>query len=143
MAKTLTLDGVRWPRILSFFSGIGMMAASILTMRHYFLANFPENIFEGSFCDISVFFNCDSSAFSVISQVMGIPLGFFGIIVGALVALGALFPSESFERTNSFIAFFNILGVIALFTYSVFIRGSLCLLCTGFYVFSLLSFSFS
>ena len=140
MAKTLTLGGMRWPRILSFFSGIGMMVASFLTLRHFFLANYPENIFEGSFCDISAFFNCDSSAFSVISQVMGIPLGYFGIIVGALVALCALFPSESFERTNSFIAFLNILGVIALFAYSVFIMGSLCLLCTGFYVFSLLSF---
>jgi uncharacterized membrane protein/protein-disulfide isomerase len=139
MAKTLTLDGVRWPRILSFSSGIGMMVTSFLTIRHFFLANYPENIFEGSFCDISAFFNCDSSAFSVISQVMGIPLGFFGIIVGALVALGALFPSESFERTNSFIAFFNILGVIALFAYSVFFMGSLCLLCTGYYIFSLLS----
>ena len=140
MAKTLTLDGVRWPRILSFFSGVGMMVASILTMQHYFLANFPENIFEGSFCDISAFFNCDSSAFSVISQVMGIPLGFFGIILGVLVALGALFPSESFEHTNSFIAFFNILGVIVLFAYSVFFMGSLCLLCSGYYFFSLLSF---
>ncbi len=140
MARTLTLDGMRWRRIFSFFSGIGMMAASILTMRHYFLANFPENIFEGSFCDISAFFNCDSSAFSTISQVMGIPLGFFGMIVGALVALGALFPSESFERTNSFIAFWNSLGVIALLAYSVFVMRSLCLLCTGFYIFSLLSF---
>lgn len=140
MAKTLTLDGVRWPRILSFFSGVGMMAASILTMRHYFLANFPENIFEGSFCDISAFFNCDSSAFSVISQVMGIPLGFFGVIVGILVALGALFPSESFERTNSFIAIFNLLGVLALLAYSVFFMGSLCLLCSGYYIFSFLSF---
>ena len=140
MTKTLTLDGVRWPRILSFFSGVGMMVASILTMQHYFLANFPENIFEGSFCDISAFFNCDSSAFSVISQVMGIPLGFFGIILGVLIALGALFPSENFERTNSFIAFFNILGVIALFAYAVFFMESLCLLCTGYYFFSLLSF---
>ena len=117
-----------------------MIVASILTMQHYFLANFPENIFEGSFCDISAFFNCDSSAFSVISQVMGIPLGFFGIILGVLIALGALFPSENFERTNSFIAFFNILGVIALFAYAVFFMESLCLLCTGYYFFSLLSF---
>jgi uncharacterized membrane protein/protein-disulfide isomerase len=140
MAKTLTLDGMRLPRTLSFFSGIGMMVASILTMRHYFLANYPESIFEGSFCDISAFFNCDSSAFSVISQVLGIPLGFFGIIVGALVALGALFPSESFERTNAFIALLNMLGVIALLVYSVFVMGNLCLLCTGFYLFSLLSF---
>ncbi len=140
MAKTLTLDGVRWPRILSFFSGIGMVAAAVLTMRHFFLANYPKTIFEGSFCDISAFFNCDSSAFSAISQVMGIPLGYFGIIVGALVALGAVFPSESFERTNSFIALLNILGVIVLLVYSVFFMGSLCLLCTGFYIFSLLSF---
>jgi uncharacterized membrane protein/thiol-disulfide isomerase/thioredoxin len=140
MAQTLTMDGLRWRRTFSFFSGIGMMAASILTMRHYFLANFPETIFEGSFCDISAFFNCDSSAFSGISQVMGVPLGFFGMIVGALVALGALFPSESFERTNSFLAFWNFLGVIALLAYSVLVMKSLCLLCTGFYIFSFLSF---
>jgi uncharacterized membrane protein/protein-disulfide isomerase len=117
-----------------------MMVASILTIRHFFLANYPENIFEGSFCDISAFFNCDSSAFSSLSAILGVPIGFFGLMVGALVALGVLFPSERFERTNSFIAFFNILGVIALFTYAVFVMKSLCLLCTGFYVFSLLSF---
>jgi uncharacterized membrane protein/protein-disulfide isomerase len=140
MDKTLTMDGFRWPRILSVFSGIGMMAASLLTIRHFFLANYPETIFEGSFCDISVFFNCDSSAFSSISQVWGIPIGYFGLIVGALVTLGVFFPSESFERTNTFIAFLNTLGVIGLFIYSVFFLGSLCLLCTGFYIFSILSF---
>lgn len=140
MAQTLTLESARWPRILSFISGIGMMAASFLTIQHYFLANYPENIFEGSFCDISSFLNCDSSAFSSISAVMGVPIGFFGLIVGALVALGALFPSESFERTNSFIALINVTGVVALFAYAVFYMGSLCLLCTGFYLFSLVSF---
>ena len=102
MERTLTLNGMRWTRILSFLAGAGMMVASILTIHHFFLANYPENIFEGSFCDVSAFFNCDSSAFSPISQFLGIPLGFFGMIVGALVVLGAVFPSESFERTNSF-----------------------------------------
>ncbi len=139
MEISLTLGGTRWPRILSFFSGIGMMAASLLTLQHYFKANFPKSIFEGSFCDISAFFNCDSSAFSPISQIMGIPLGYFGLVVGVLVALGALFPSEKFERTNSFLAIFNALGVVALFLYTVFVLGSLCLLCSGFYLFSLLS----
>ncbi|MDH4218122.1 MAG: thioredoxin domain-containing protein [Candidatus Aminicenantes bacterium] len=138
-SSTLTVDRVRVPLILIFFSGIGMMAASILTIQHFFLANYPESIFEGSFCDISAFFNCDSSAFSSISQLMGIPLGFFGLIVGALVALGTLFPSESFERTNTFIALFNGLGVIGLFLYSVLVMKSLCLLCTGYYLFALLS----
>ena len=140
MEKSLTLNGTTWQRILSFFSGIGMMVASILTIRHFFLANYPSSIFEGAFCDISAFFNCDSSAFASISQVGGVPLGYFGLFVGALVALGALFPSERFERTNKFIAFISLLGVIGLFLYSVFFMGSLCLLCAGFYVFSVISF---
>jgi len=139
MENSLTLNGARWPRFLSFLSGIGMMVASFLTIRHYFVANFPESIFEGSFCDISAFFNCDSSAFSSISAILGVPLGYFGMIVGALVALGALFPSEKFERTNAFIALLNGMGVITLFLYTVFILGSLCLLCTGYYLFSILS----
>jgi len=140
MERTLTLGGIRWPRILSFLAGMGMMAASIMTMRHFFLANYPESIFEGSFCDISAFFNCDSSAFSLVSEFFEIPLGYFGMIVGALVVLGSVYPSESFEKTNAFIAFVNLLGVIALFLYSVFIARSLCLLCTGFYIFSIMSF---
>ncbi len=140
MKKSLTLNGPTWPRILSFISGIGMIAASVLTIRHFFLANYSTSIFEGSFCDISAFFNCDSSAFALISQVGGVPLGYFGLVVGFLVALGALYPSESFERTNTSVALINLMGVIGLFFYSVFILHSLCLLCTGFYLFSILSF---
>jgi uncharacterized membrane protein/protein-disulfide isomerase len=139
MDKTLTLNGNR-RRFLSFLAGAGMMTASVMTLRHFFLANYPSSIFEGAFCDVSAFFNCDSSAFSVISQVLGIPIGYFGLFAGALVALGALFPSEAFERTNKSIALANVLGVMALFSYSVFILKSLCLLCTGYYAFSILSF---
>jgi uncharacterized membrane protein/protein-disulfide isomerase len=140
MNKSLTLDGVTGPRILSFISGLGMAVASALTVQHFFLANYPETIFEGSFCDISAFFNCDSSAFSAISQVMGIPIGMFGFIVGALVMMGAVYPSRKFEKTNSFISLVNIVGVIFLFAYSIFINQSLCLFCLGYYVFSFLSF---
>jgi protein-disulfide isomerase/uncharacterized membrane protein len=139
MEQSLTSGEWRWPRILSFVSGIGMAAASLMTIQHYFKANFPETIFEGSFCDISAFFNCDSSAFSSISQIGRIPLGYFGLVAGILVALGALFPSEKFERTNTFLAFFNGLGVITLFLYTVFILSTLCLLCSGYYFFSLMS----
>jgi len=140
MNKSLTLNGVTWPRILSFVTGLGMAAASVLTVQHFFLANYPESIFEGSFCDISAFFNCDSSAFSSLSQVMGVPIGLFGFIVGALVMLGAVFPSEKFELTNAFISLVNIAGVIFLFFFSIFINRTLCLFCLGYYVFSLFSF---
>jgi uncharacterized membrane protein/thiol-disulfide isomerase/thioredoxin len=111
-----------------------------MTIDHYFAANFPETIFEGSFCDINAFFNCDSSAFSNLSQIAGVPLGYFGLFVGGLVSLGALLPSPAFERTNKSISLLNALGVITLFIYTVFILGTLCLLCTGFYLFSLISF---
>jgi protein-disulfide isomerase/uncharacterized membrane protein len=117
-----------------------MAAFSLLTIEHYFAANYPSGIFEGSFCDISAFFNCDSSAYSPISVVWGVPVGYFGLILGGLVALGAVFPSESFERTNKTLSLLNILGVIALLVYSVAYLGSLCLLCSGFYAFSLLSY---
>jgi uncharacterized membrane protein/protein-disulfide isomerase len=117
------------------------MVASILTLRHFFMANYPATIWEGSVCDINAFFNCDSSAFSVISQIAGVPLGYFGLIVGALVSLGALFPSEAFERTNKSLATLNVVGVVALLLFSVFWLKSLCLFCAGYYVSSALSFA--
>jgi uncharacterized membrane protein len=117
-----------------------MVVFSIMTIDHFYAANYPESIFEGSFCDISTFFNCDSSAYAGIAVIAGVPLGYLGLFVGALVALGAVLPSTSFERTNKTISLFNAVGVVVLFIYSVFFLGSLCLLCSGFYVFSLVSF---
>jgi uncharacterized membrane protein len=134
------MDGITWPRTLSFLSGLGMIIASALSIQHFFAANYPESIFEGSFCDINAFFNCDSSAYSRVSQLWGVPLGYPGLVVGALVSLGALFPSARFERTNKSLAGWNALGVILLFLYSVLWLGSLCLFCTGYYVFAILSF---
>jgi uncharacterized membrane protein len=133
------MGGKVWLRSLSFLFGIGMAVFSVLTIEHYYAANYPTSIFEGSFCDISAFFNCDSSAYSEISAIGGVPLGYFGLFIGALVALGAVFPSAAFERTNKTISLVNAIGVVVLLLYSVIGLGSLCLLCSGFYVFSLAS----
>ncbi len=139
MQDSLTMSGKGWLRLLSFLFGIGMVVFSALTIEHYYAANYPTSIFEGSFCDISAFFNCDSSAYSEISAIGGVPLGFFGLFIGALVALGAVFPSAAFERTNKMISLVNAIGVVVLLLYSVIGLGSLCLLCSGFYLFSLAS----
>lgn len=128
--------GLRW---LSFAFGLGMAIASILTIDHYYSANYPTSIFQGSFCDINAFFNCDSSANSPISDIAGVPLGYFGLFIASLVMLGAVFPSTGFERTNKAISLVNSIGVIVLLLYSVIGLGSLCLLCSGFYVFSIAS----
>lgn len=134
-----TSENRNWLLSLHLIFGLGMIVSSFMTIRHFFLANYPTSIFEGSFCDINTFFNCDSSAYSVISTIGGVPLGYFGLMVGALVVLGALFPSLKLERTNRSIALVNVVGVIALFLFSVLYLKSLCLLCTGYYISSILS----
>ncbi len=135
---SLTLEN-RWPRYASFAAGLGMIVFSALTIQHFFAANYPASIYAGSFCDINAFFNCNSSAFSPLALVAGVPLGYFGLFMGALVCLGALFPSEKFERTNHSLAWLNAIGVVSLGAYSVIATRSLCLLCSGYYVFSLVS----
>ena len=139
MSPSLTLEGWTWKRVTSLAVGAGMALASYMTIRHFFAANYPESIWEGSFCDISAFFHCDSSAYSSISAIAGVPIGVFGAIIGGLVVLGALIPSTALERTNKSLALANGIGVVTLALYSVFVLGSLCLLCTGFYVSSLVS----
>jgi len=139
VSPSLTLEGWTGKRLASLAAGAGMVAASYMTIRHFFAANYPESIWEGSFCDISAFFNCDSSAYSSIASIAGVPIGVFGAIVGGLVVLGALIPSAALERTNKSLALANGIGVVTLALYSVFVLGSLCLLCTGFYVSSLVS----
>ncbi len=139
MQGVLVFEKSATARVLSFLCGIGMAVFSAITIQHFFAANYPLSIYEGSICDINAFFNCDGSAHSILSQVAGVPLGYFGLVVGVLVSMGALFHSIDFERTNRSIAVLNVLGVVALFLVSVFVLRSLCLYCTGFYLFSILS----
>lgn len=135
----LTIGGNPAGRLASFAAGLAMAVFSLLTIRHFFDANYPDSIFAGSFCDISAFFNCDSSAYSSLSALFDVPLGVPGLVIGALVMLGAVFPSEEFERSNRLVALVNGVGVIVLFLVSVLVIGSLCLLCTGYYIASLVS----
>ncbi len=139
MQGSLTLNGTTWPRVLSFVFGLGMVVSSLFTIEHFFAANYPATIWAGSFCDISAFFNCDSSAFAAISAIGGVPIGYLGVVTGALVCLGAVFPSEQFERSNKTISLLNVIGVVVLLVYSVAVMGSLCLLCAGYYAFSIAS----
>ena len=123
--------------VLTLLSGLGMAFGSVLTIRHYYEANFPASIYEGSFCDLNAFFNCDSSAFSSISTLFDVPLGAFGLVVGLAVAVAALLGGTKLTQTWTAILWLNLVGVVALLLYSVFGLGSLCLLCTIYYVFSL------
>lgn len=138
--KSLTLRGLNWLLIFHLLTSLLVILSAFLSLRHFFIANFPSSIFEGSFCDLSAFFNCDSSAYSFIAQIFGVPLGYFGIAIGLASLMGILFPSAGFERTNIFLSFFNVLGIIGLIVISIFILQSVCLFCVGYYIFSFINF---
>jgi D-alanyl-lipoteichoic acid acyltransferase DltB (MBOAT superfamily) len=94
--RSLTLRGMNKISILHLVTSLLVIVSAFLSLRHFFIANFPTSIFEGSFCDISPFFNCDNSAYSFIAQIFGVPIGYFGIAVGMASLMGILFPSKSF-----------------------------------------------
>jgi uncharacterized membrane protein/protein-disulfide isomerase len=138
--KSLTLKGITAASFLHLIISILVILSSYLSLRHFFVANFPTSLYEGSFCDFSTFFNCDNSAYSFLADIFGIPLGYFGIAVGLSSLMGIFFPSEAFERTNKFLNFLNVLGIAGLIFISVFILKSVCLYCIAYYLFSFLNF---
>jgi uncharacterized membrane protein/protein-disulfide isomerase len=139
--RSLTLKGINVVAIAHTLVSLLVIISAYLSLRHFFIANFPTSIYEGSFCDISAFFNCDSSAYSFIADIFGVPIGYFGIAVGLASLMGIVFPSAAFERTNKFLNFFNVLGILGLIFISVVILKSLCLLCTAYYIFSFVNFA--
>ena len=69
--RSLTLNGINPTVIIHLIVSILVISSSYLSLRHFFVANFPASIYDGSFCDISAFFNCDSSAYSFIAKISG------------------------------------------------------------------------
>ncbi len=130
-------QGGAWSRALGFLMGLGMVWASVLALNHFFQANYPTSIYDGGFCDINAFFNCDSSAYSALAQFWGVPMGYFGGFMGLVVMVGALLPTPDGSRTIRFLHLLNALGVVSLFLISVLILGSLCLICSIYYGFAL------
>ncbi len=138
--RSLTLNGINTISIIHLIVSILVIVSSYLSLAHFFSANFPTSIYDGSFCDISAFFNCDNSAYSVIAKIFDVPLGYFGIAIGLASLMGIIFPSAAFERTNLFLNFFNVLGIVGLIFISVFVLKSVCLFCLAYYLFSFINF---
>ncbi len=138
--RSLTLKGINLISTIHLIVSILVIASSYLSLNHFFKANFPTSIYDGSFCDISTFLNCDSSAFSFIATIFDVPLGYFGIAIGLASLMGILFPSAAFERTNTFLNFFNVVGIVGLIFISLFVLKSICLLCLTYYIFASINF---
>lgn len=122
--------------ILLFVLSAMMIGFSIYLTGHYFQLKFPTGLESGSLCNLNSYFNCDKTTLSAASNIMGVPISIFGIIIGGLVMLGLFIKNENFEKTVYFTLMVNMLGCVALFLYSLISLGGLCPFCTLYYIVS-------
>ncbi len=139
--KGLTTNGLTATNFLLIIVSACMIGVSIYLTSHFYEVLYPTTISGGKgLCDISSFLNCETATYSMISNIAGVPIAFFGIIVGLLFIFSALMPSQALERTSSAVAKYNFIGSLALFFFSIFVLGSLCPFCTVYYILSGIAF---
>jgi protein-disulfide isomerase/uncharacterized membrane protein len=122
--------------IVMFILSAIMITLSVYLTDHYFKVKFPTGIDAGSLCNISSIFNCDKTTHSAASNIAGVPISVFGIIIGFLVMIGIFIKNLNFEKTVYFLLILNFVGCVALFFYSLIALGSLCPFCTLYYIIS-------
>ena len=135
---SLTLQGFTPWRLSLALLSIVMIGVSIYLTDHYYEVQFPKTLVSGSMCDVSSFWNCDTATFSPLSSFMMVPTSVFGIIVGFIFFIGALFSRRDLETSNYMLAVINALGCLGLFTYSLVVLDGLCPGCTIYYLSSVL-----
>ena len=128
-------------RTVLFLSSLGMLLSSIYLVFHYYELKYPRYLYVKSFCDVSNAFNCDTATLSPLSQIAGIPIAAFGLVLGLIFLLSSIIPKKTLWSTNYTVAAFNFLACLFLFSYSLFVLKSLCPGCVLYYFFSLLVLS--
>ena len=116
-----------------------MVGFSAYLTSHYFEVKYPEGLSTASLCYINSFFNCDVTTNSPLSNIFGVPISLFGILIGLFVLAGYFFQSERVERTNRALLGVNVVGCTLLFLYSLIALGGLCPFCTLYYLASALA----
>lgn len=115
-------------------SAAAMVGLSLYLTVHYFRVKFPSNLSEGSLCDISSFFNCDAATHSALSNIGGVPISAFGLMIGIMIFVGYLFAPKKMEGTTYYVLGLNLIGCLILFIYSLAVLGTLCPFCTLYYI---------
>ena len=100
--------------IAIFVLSVLMIGFSIYLTGHYFELKFPTGLESGSLCNLNSFFNCDKTTLSPVSNIAGVPISLFGIIIGALTMIGMFVKSENYEKTIYFTLSVNMSGCVVL-----------------------------
>ncbi len=121
-----------WTRLARLALGLGMAVVAALTLRHFYQARFPASLADAAACRADSFFSCGNSALSPIAVIHGVPLGYFGFMLAALIVLGAIVPSARLERTTRALVLLGALVATLLSLYSVIWLRSLCVTCSSY-----------
>lgn len=132
--KSIYSDSSMNTTIALFVLSALMIGFSIYLTGHYFELKFPTGLASGSLCNLNSFFNCDKTTLSAASNIGGVPISLFGIVIGALTMIGLFFKNENYEKTVYFTLMLNMVGCILLFLYSLIGLGGLCPFCTLYYI---------
>ena len=82
--KELGNAPINW-HIINWVSIIGMIATSLYLTNHYFEVHFPTGLTGGSLCDINSFFTCSAATHSHLSNLFGVPISLFGLLIGVFI----------------------------------------------------------
>ncbi|MEA9356872.1 thioredoxin domain-containing protein [Bacteriovorax sp. PP10] len=137
--KSVYLESSMNTTIAIFVLSALMIGFSIYLTGHYFELKFPTGLESGSLCNLNSFFNCDKTTLSAASNIAGVPISIFGILIGALTMIGMFVKNENYEKTIYYILIINLVGCVLLFFYSLFGLGGLCPFCTLYYITSALT----
>lgn len=132
--KSVYLESSMNTIIAIFVLSALMIGFSIYLTAHYFELKFPSGLNAGSLCNLNSFFNCDTTTLSPASNIAGVPISIFGIIIGALTMIGLFVKNENYEKTIYFTLLINFVGCVLLFFYSLIALGGLCPFCTLYYI---------
>lgn len=137
MNQGLTNSGITAPNALHVLISILMIGTGMYLTDHYYATIYPSTLGAGSsLCDISSFWNCDVATYSPMAAFAGVPISIFGVFTGVIFLLASIFPSEANERTASALSKINFIGCVVLFAYSLIALGTLCPMCSFYYVMS-------
>lgn len=136
MNRSLYRDGSFNLKLILGLLGTAMIVVSLYLTKHYYDVNFPTGIASGSLCDINSFLNCDASSTSIFSNIAGVPISLFGLLIGVIVMFGFLWKEDLVEGTTYYILCLNFIGCLVLLVYSLIALGSLCPFCTVYYLLS-------
>ena len=104
---------------LLILSALLMIGFSIYLTNHYFEVHFPQGLSGSSLCEINSFLSCGAATYSALSNVAGIPISVFGVLIG-FSGIVFLFSDNILINENNFLS-----ALIIFFASTFYVIGGL------------------